>query len=205
MPCATASWPKLHHRHRKPLLTTEFEAADSAKLRSELLPPSRSLCTPRRPSAPRLERRPFELRATRGAAVDDEPSPCPGRVFARMQLLRRATDQIRRPWMAQPLTTKPLPLLRRPDHRRDRIWTTDAGTTAEFLAIDPSAIVILYIHAVLLTCFQGEASTLTRLVLYFLSYLHVPCSHIGHELHTIVLYHCSLLVSHCSLWDWGKY
>ncbi|KAJ6831529.1 hypothetical protein M6B38_348825 [Iris pallida] len=96
--------------------------------------------------------------------------------------------------------------LTRPSERPDldnRRW--NHRLAAEFLAIDPSAIVILYIHAVLLTCFQGEASTLTRLVLYFLSYLHVPCSHIGHELHTIVLYHCSLLVSHCSLRDWGKY
>ncbi|KAJ6794360.1 serine/arginine-rich splicing factor SR45-like [Iris pallida] len=38
----------------------------------------------------------------------------------------------------------------------------------------------------------------------FLSYIHVPCSHIGHEIHTIALYLVHYIVSHCLLRELEK-
>ncbi|KAJ6791163.1 hypothetical protein M6B38_245865 [Iris pallida] len=36
------------------------------------------------------------------------------------------------------------------------------------------------------------------------TYIHVPCSHIGHEIHTIVVYLIYCIVSHCLLRGLGK-
>ncbi|KAJ6847522.1 hypothetical protein M6B38_277175 [Iris pallida] len=52
----------------------------------------------------------------------------------------------------------------------------------------------------------SKARQVHRLDLYFvfLSYIHVSCSHVGHEIHTIVLYLVHCIVSHCLLRGLGK-
>ncbi|KAJ6796265.1 hypothetical protein M6B38_222775 [Iris pallida] len=64
--------------------------------------------------------------------------------------------------------------------------------------------VITYIHAVLVSCFQGETSTPTRLLLC-LSVLH-SCAMFSYRTRDThdCLVPCSLLVSHCLLRRLGE-